>query len=346
MVVLVVACKDPPRPPAPAAPSVLTEKDTAAHDGGVSGPGWRLPLEERWVVVRDDVARQVKPAASRWAVDPAGPEHLVVTCRPSAERPEANPAGARVEVVTGAWLEGEVARFTAAEGVHTRGRYRLPSQTCDVDVITPQLADAARAGRVVASFESDRPRLVGALTELARFLASDTTAQARLALYRDAGHAGVSGVLLMENALVRLSPERLTERFRLRLALLEALSPFECGELVRHRLDVSPDLLERLPEDGAVRWVQLTRQALGLALATASPPDLPKSADVDAAIQGLVHGDRTLENAVQVLQKPGNVPSELVCEAERHRLRAILAQPEAPRVVLMKSLVAGKTPSP
>ena len=344
------ACRDkPPAAPVPPAPPVaatatLTEKDTVAHDGGVTGPGWRLTLDPRWLLVRADVVRQWKPAVQTWAVDPDGPEHLTVTCRPGAS--SGVPAGAELEATKGPWLDGQLARFQAGDGAHTRARYVLLSQTCGVEVVTPPGGDGARATQAVGRFESDRRALVSALVDLAQYLQTDPQAKARLTLFRDAGHGDISGLLLMDNALVRLSPARLTERFALRQALLEALPPLECGELVRHRLDPSPELLERLPEESAVRWVGLTREALALALAATTPPGLPTQREVEASIRELVSTDRALETAVQALQRPANVPSELLCDAERRRLRAILAQPEAKRVVLMKSLVAGTATSP
>ncbi|MDX2013605.1 MAG: hypothetical protein SFW67_25655 [Myxococcaceae bacterium] len=340
------ASKTPPAPVSPPqVPSTLTEKDTLAHDGGVAGPGWRLGLDARWLLVRPDVSTRVKPGVQAWAVDPDGPEHLTVTCRAGAGGPGL-PTGTPVEPLRGPWLEGQLARFQAGDGAHTRARYVLLSQTCDVDVVTPPGGDGARAAQAVGRFESDRRALVSALVELAQYLQTDPQAKARLNLYRDAGHGDISGLLLMDNALVRLAPARLTERFTLRQSLLEALPPLECGELVRHRLDPAPELLERLPEESAVRWVGLTREALGLALGSSTPPSLPTEAEVEAAIRELVVQDRALEAAVLALQRPGNVPSEVLCDAERRRLRAILAQPEPKRVVLMKSLVAGTAPSP
>ncbi|MCA2977424.1 MAG: hypothetical protein INH41_22140 [Myxococcaceae bacterium] len=346
------ACREAPRaspPPVPAAPqapqipTVITEKDTYTHDGGVSGPGWRLGLSRRWDVVRPEVARLVKPAASAWTVDPDGPEHLTVTCRAKAGPLSEERPGARVEALEGPWLEGRLARFSAADGAHTQARFRLLTQTCDVEVVAPAQRDGARAVEAVSRFEGDKPRLVAALLDLARFLRTSDAAQARLGLYADAGYGDLGGALLMENALARLPVARLTERFQLRVELLASLPPRECGELVRAWRDASPEVLDRLPEASAVRWVELTREAMGLALAASGPPVMPTAAEVEAAVRALVATDVETEEAVKVLQQPQAASSELICEAEKVRLRAMLSRPEAERLALMRSLVGTAT---
>lgn len=346
----------PPRQPGP---PVLTEVDVVAHDGGLEGAGFRLPLDEAWLEVKRDARVRLQPHALVWAVDPTVPAHVTVECMSVEGNAElsvqgglqASLAAARdVEVLSvrpmrpegGRWLDGAMARWVSPDSLHVTGRFRLLSSRCDVHAWGPAAGGAALGGRLealVTGFSSGRPALTEAVGELTRFLAEHPAAVARSQAMRDAGLADVVGMVLMKNALARLEPERLAERFRLRLELLRAQAPVACGQMVQQRLEPSPALLDAIPESSAVRWVQLTHQALSQSLSATEPLPLPDEAEVVRAIDSLAERDKAFAAALVTLKEGARVAPELSCDAERVRLEAVLAQPTAIRTVLLRSLV-------
>lgn len=336
---------------------MLTERDTEAHDGGLKGPDWALPLDGTWLAVKAASQQRLKPGVQGWALDPDGPVQLTVECQ--APTPvgveksltidlEATRATQKLEDVSfsvltaGAWLEGGLATWKTAEAHHVLGRFRTVSSRCDVHGWGPVAGGVAlreRLRAVILNFASDRPALVAELLALTTWLQANDDAQRKLATVRDAGYAPLSGVLLMDKALVRLGPEQLTERFKLRAQLLAALGPSECAQVVRHRVEESPRMLELIPEAEALRWVVLTREALSLAVGADGPPLLPTKQEVEAAIAALAAGDDEMTSAIEVLRNGDTVPDEAVCEAEKVRLAKIFQQPIDRRTLLLRSLL-------
>ncbi len=343
-------CREPKPPPRPA---VLTERDTEAHDGGLSDDGWTIPLDARWLTVKTEPRQRLKPAAQQWAVDPDGPVQLTVECKAPAEAAEAS---LRAELehsrqtqglqdvaltrVEGPWLDGALAQWATAEAVHAQGRFRVLASRCDVHAWGPkQEAVAQRLRETVLAFSGSRPKVMAELLALTAMLSANAAAQARLATAQDGGYADLAGHVLMEKAVVRLPPALLAERFTLRLHLLEALTPTECAALVRQRLDESSPLLEVVPEAEASRWVELTRIALSLGLSADGPPVIPTREQVSAAITQLAANDEAMGAAVEVLREADSAPDDAVCDAERLRLRKILELPVERRTLLLQSLV-------
>ncbi len=335
---------------------MLTEKDTEALDGGLKGRSWTLALNDPWVVVKPESQKRLKPSVEAWAVDPAGPVQLTVECSDSREPVETSlraaaqaTAGARqlreVEVAPllgGPWLEAARARWVAPEGLHVLARFRLLAGHCDVHGWGPREGgDALRArlDAAVGRFQGQRPLLIAELVGLTAFLKANEAAQQRLSSAEDAGYGSLLGLVLMEDALARLPPALLVERFQLRLALLEVLPPGECGELVRHQADPSAALLERMPEPMAVRWIELTREAIGRGLTADAGFSYPKKREVQAAIERLVKGDGEVVSAIELLRGGDRAPNEAVCAAEKIRLARILRSPPADRRLLLLSLL-------
>lgn len=360
-VVSAVGCsrcqRDPVTPAVPAPPSpVLTERDTEAHDGGLKGPDWTLALDGTWLAVKASSQQRLKPGVQGWALDPDGPVQLTVECQApnvGAEQSlktdlEATRATQKLEDVSfstlaaGPWLEGALATWKTAEAHHVLGRFRTLASRCDVHGWGPVAGGVAlreRLRAVILNFGSNRPALVAELLALTTWLQANDAAQAKLTTVRDAGYSPLSGVLLMDKALVRLGPDHLTERFKLRAQLLASLGPSECAQVVRHRVEESPRMLELIPEAEAVRWVTLTREALALAVAADGPPVLPTKREVEEAISALAMGDEEMVGAIEVLRNGDTQPDEAVCEAEKIRLAKIFQQPAERRTLLLRSLL-------
>ncbi|MBL8922706.1 MAG: hypothetical protein JNJ54_27910 [Myxococcaceae bacterium] len=319
-------------------------------------------MDDAWLEVRQEARVRLQPRALRWAVDPGVPAHVTVECvsvegnadlAVQAGLQAALAATRDVETLSvrglpregGRWLDGAVARWVSSEGLHVTGRFRLMSSRCDVHAWGPAAGGAALAARLetlVTGFSSDRPALTEAVGDLTRFLAEHPAAVARSQAMRDAGLSDVVGMVLMKNALAHLEPERLAERFRLRLELLRAMAPAACGQMVQQRLEPSPALLDSIPESSAVRWVQLTHQALTQSLSATDPLVLPDEAEVVRAIEGLAEKDEAFRAALMTLKEGARVAPELSCEAERVRLERVLAQPQPIRTLLLRSLVVTK----
>lgn len=335
---------------------VLTERETQALDGGLAGPGWVLALEAPWLEVKADARARLRPALQGWAVDPGGPLQLTVECGAAAEGAAASSLQAELErtgasqpikqvsltpLPPGAWLDGALAQWTSAGVVHVLGRFRLLRGRCDVHALGPErAAPVQRLRAAVSGFGSSRPRLLAEFSSLSAWLLSDPLVSARINAARDAGVGDHAGEILMVNALVRLPPERLAERFEMRLKLLGLLTTRECGAIVRLQAELSPAVLEQLPEPVAVRWVQLTREAMALAARAKTPPVIPSAEAVADAIEAMVAGDDEAAAAVATLRAPDAAPDEVICVAELVRLRKVLAQPPARRELLMRSLVS------
>ena len=335
---------------------MLTERDTEAHDGGLSGDGWALPLDARWLSVKSEVRLRLKPAVQRWAVDPDGPVQLTVECKPPSEgaaaslqaeldRARATQTAQEVSLsqVAGAWLDGALAQWTTAEALHAQGRFRVLAFRCDVHAWGGKQGGAALAQRLrdtVLAFSGSRPKVLAALSALTSLLRENAVAQARLNDARDAGTVEFAGFALMDKALPRLPPALLAERFELRLQLLDVLTPTECAAVVRHRLDESSRILELVPEPQALRWVELTQLALSLALSADGPPVLPTKQEISNAIVQLAGDDQGMIASIELLREADNAPDDAVCDAERLRLRKILELPVERRTLLLLSLVA------
>jgi len=347
------SCREAKAPPPPA--PQLTERDTEAHDGGISTNAWALPLDARWLSVKSDVRVRLKPSVQRWVVDPDGPVQLTVECKAPSDDVEASLRAelersrttqllqdvslARVE---GPWLDGALAQWATAEAVHAQGRFRVLSSRCDVHAWGPKqgVGLAQRVRETVLAFSGSRPTVMAELTALTGLLRENATAQARLAIALDGGYPELAGLVLMDKALVRLPPELLAERFTLRLHLLDALTLAECAALVRHRIDESSRILELVPEAEASRWVELTRIALSLGLSADGPPVLPTKEEISAAIAALAGNDEAMVATIEVLRQADSAPDDAVCDAERLRLRKILELPVERRTLLLLSLVA------
>lgn len=360
-VVSVVGCsrcqRDPVVTPAVPAPSpVLTEQDTEPHDGGLRGPDWALTLDGTWLAVKASSQQRLKPGLQAWALDPDGPVQVTVECQAPTVGVEkslktdldATRVTQKLEDVSfstlsaGPWLEGALATWKTAEAHHVLGRFRTLGSRCDVHGWGPVAQGVAlreRLRAVILNFGSNRPALVAELAALTSWLQANEAAQLKLAAVRDAGYSPLSGVLLMDKALVRLGPEQLVERFKLRAQLLAALGPTECAQVVRHRVEESPRMLELISEAEAVRWVSLTREALSLAVAADGPPVLPTKREVEEAISALAAGDEELITAIEVLRNGDTQPDEAVCEAEKMRLAKVLQQPSERRILLLRSLL-------
>lgn len=347
-VVAASGCEKKAAVPPPPPPQQLTEKDTEPHSGALSGDGWRLPLDDRWLVVKVEARTRFKPETQAWAVDPEGPVHLTVECREASESVEASLRAqlalgrekAELEgvalgaVPSGPWLEGALAQWAVADVVHAMGRFRLISATCDVRAWGPRKGGAALVDRLrstVLAFGASRAGLVNELNALAGWIGP----RARQA----PPDAGAMWIRVRTEEALRAAPAALlVERFTMRLRLLDEIGVQDCARLVRHRLEESPRLLERLPEPVAVRWVQVTREALTLADATdASVPS--SSPEMIKAVVRLAGQDDEFANALDALKQADAVPDEVACEAEKLRLTKMLAQPADQRALLLRSML-------
>jgi hypothetical protein len=342
--VMVSSCEKARSTPLPPPVQQLTEQDTEPHLGALSGDGWRLPLDDRWLAVKREPRQRFKPEAQSWAVDPVGPVHLTVECRDATESVEASLRaqlalgrekseldGIRLgKTPDGPWLEGALAQWAVGEVGHTLGRFRLLSSTCDVHAWGPR-TDAGLGERLrstVLAFGGTRTGLLRELNAMATWLAANE---------RQAPDAGPLALRVRtEEALRRAPAALLIERFTMRLNLLTDVGAKDCSLLVRHRLQESPKLLERLPEPVAMRWVQVTREVLAV------PQGVNVSsmhAEMRAAVAQLAGHDEEFGQAMAVLKNPDGIPDEVVCEAEKVRLTKILSQPADQRVLLLRSLL-------
>lgn len=336
-----VGCRscEKPRPAEP----VLTEKDAEVIDGGVGGTGWRVVPPSEWLAVKAQVKEKLKPTSQAWLVNPAGPLQLTVECGSETSsaleslRRQVPLKSAVTERVEGAWLDGAKATWEGDDGVHVFGRFLVLTGRCDVHAFGPSGASRAALEQAVMSFRSAHPRVVSELLSLSAFIASHPAIAAR-----DAGTASWSypaGSELMRYSQQRLPPERLAERFALRLKFLEVLDTKECAGLVRRMLDDSPRWLARVDEADAVRWVGLTREALNLSLSATTPPPLPAPEELTAAVLALGKQDDGLSQALSVLQHADKAREDEVCAAERLRLNRVLALPEPHRAALLRNLL-------
>ncbi|MDP3506017.1 MAG: hypothetical protein Q8S33_37090 [Myxococcales bacterium] len=329
-------------------PQQLTERDTEPHGGALSGEGWRLPLDERWLVVKREARTRFKPQTLAWAVDPIGPVHLTVECIEAVESVEASlraqlalgrekhelEAIALGAAPAGPWLEGALAQWAVSDMGHVMGRFRLLSTMCDVHAWAPRSGGAPAVERLkstVLAFGGTRTALMRELTAMATWVG----ARARQA--PDAGPLWLR--VRTEDALRRAPPALLVERFTMRLKLLEDVGPTDCARIVNHRLQESPALLERLPEPVAVRWVQVTREALELAEGVDTPMTQAAYDEMKAAVVRLANEDAVFAQALDALKQADRLPDEIACDAERVRLTKMLAQPPSRRALLLRSLL-------
>lgn len=348
LVLVAAGCKAPPPAPVPAPPpQQLTEKDTEPLQGALSGPGWRLLLDDRWLAVKSDARARFKPEVEAWAVDPDGPVHLTVQCRALVEGAEASLRAqlalareqhdlegvAMGKLGEGPWLEGVLGQWTVGEMAHVIGRFRLVSSVCDVRAWAPKAGGAPTVERLrssVLAFSTTRPGLVRELNALGAWLSTRARPHAA-----DAGTAWVR--LRTEDALLRAPAGLLVERFTLRLQLLEEIGQRDCANVVRQRLEESPALLERLPDPVGARWVQLTREAL--TLAESADAGRPAEQPGKLALLKLAAQDEELGLAQSVLKRPDEAPDDVACDAEKLRLTKLLAQPAEQRALLLRSLL-------
>lgn len=336
----------------PADEPVLTERDVDPGTGAVRGDGWVWPLDARWYVVKEATRQRFNPHVHTWVVDPSTAINATVACRAPAGPPETSlraqlePVAQRQEASgllvapagDGPWIDGALAHWQQGPVQHALVRVLLVSRECDVHAWGPQAAAPPLAHRLrsaVLAFAGTQPKLLGELRALAGFWRAKGSASPDAGVVDAALSRG-----LTSTALRHLAPGPLVERFEMRRAYLDGLSDAECARLVRHQLEPSAQMLERLPDATAARWVQLTREALEHAERLGpSPPPPPEPAQVKAALAPLLEQDELLRDAVTILQQGDAPPDDAVCSAEKVRLDRLLALPEAPRTLLLRSLL-------
>lgn len=337
-------------PAAPLPPAQLSDADTQPHPGRLTGEGWELKLDGAWLSVKEAPRKRFKPSVQDWLVDPAGPVFLTVECRePGALPVEASlradlalsqERNAFTNVAFGAvgagpWVEGALSQWVAGDMAHVQGRFRVLSSECDVHAWSPRKPElVARLHPMVLAFKGTHPGLLRELTAM-----SQTLRELEL---REAGDGGVQPVwyrVRTERAVAQAPVDLLVDRFNLRLRLLEALDTKSCAGLVRRRLDEAPEVLEKLDEASSIRWVQLTREAL-LKTEHVDAGSLPTTKETAAAVARLVASNSDFAEVTAALRAFDQAPDDVVCAAEKVRIKIVLAQPPEERALLLRSLVA------
>lgn len=339
----------------PRSTGAITEADTTALDGGLSGEGgrWQLSLPGgSWVEVRAAVRARAKPGVEAWAVEPSTQAQVTVACGARAEddardlgatlQARANAArrplrGLEVEAVPGPWVRGAMARFDTGDGAgalhHAVGVFDLGDATCEVQAWTPAGGDFASLSALISGFSANPSReavLAARLLERAR----ETPGLEGLAAPAvDGGPAQPRALAdAVARGLVRLPDDALEERARLRLALLSRLDDDTCAGLVTQQQALAQGALALLSDEEAQRWVALTEAALSASLDAEAPR--PDVADLE---RRLARDDANFSTALDVLREVDrNQPGD-VCRAERTRLEVGLRQPTAQKRALLRA---------